>query len=140
MVILVFWLGFFSRRDSAEYRYYRFRTSQVYLPRLAVSMNKNATHTGLPGPRPCLRRYRAPSDSVELAACAAQYFLSDPPLGRMAVGKADSSVADLGTTLVLEPELADFSTDASNSALIFEIESSQRHVAPFRACLAAKKK
>jgi len=104
-----------------------------------VTVIKNATHLSLSGSGTCLRRYRAPSGRVAWSVCAAQYFLPNQPIARMATGKVESSVVDSDTTLVLEPELADFSTDAGNSALIFETESPQRHVAPFRACAAAKK-
>jgi hypothetical protein len=49
------------------------------------------------------------------------------------------AAADLHTTLVLERDAPDFSTDAGNSALIVKTKSPLRLVALFPACPAAKK-
>jgi hypothetical protein len=46
----------------------------------------------------------------------------------------------LSTTLVLEPEAADFSTDAGNSALIAITKSPQRLVVPCSGLPGAAKK
>src|SRR5260370_13311973 len=49
------------------------------------------------------------------------------------------AASDLHTTLVLERDTADFSTEAGNSALILKTKSPLRLVALFPACPAAKK-
>jgi hypothetical protein len=117
-------------------RHYRFRTERVYLRRGAVQIKKSSTNERVKlaklEPAAPLRTLALISDIM----CAAQYSLPNAMQGRKWASRAAS---DLHTTLVLEREPPDFSTDAGNSALIVKTKSPLRLVALFPACPAAKK-
>jgi hypothetical protein len=78
--------------------------------------------------------------------CAAQYRFAvrTDAVGRRRLhdrpDHEQSSAADLSTTLVLQAEPPDFSTDAGNSALIVNNEVSATSCNAISACLAANDK
>jgi hypothetical protein len=114
----------------AEAGHYRFRTERVYLPRRPVQMKKSSTNERVKWRMWNLRRYCAPPDHNVKAMCAAQYFSSNRQRSAMRRQFHDRGgrkelvpAAGLSTTLVLDPQAPDFSTDTGNSALIVTTKS-----------------
>jgi hypothetical protein len=116
--------------------HYRFRTERVYLPRGAIRVKKSSANKRVRlaklEPAALLRTLALISD---ITVCSA-IFVAERNEGRKWTSRAAS---DLHTTLVLEREPPDFSTDAGNSALIVKTKSPLRLVALSPACPAAKK-
>jgi hypothetical protein len=97
--------------------HYRSRTERVYLPRRAVQIKKSSTKEQVKvakmEPAALLRTLALISD---VNVCSA-IFSAESDDGSQWRTRA---AADLHTTLVLEREAPDFSTDAGNSALIIK--------------------